>query len=67
MQGQVKDANDVVFGDLNYANFSRDASCAYVYAEPQAGTFTPNFIWVTVRVYYSGGEMVVMNRLISEQ
>jgi prepilin-type N-terminal cleavage/methylation domain-containing protein len=66
-QGQVKDANGVVFSDLNYANFSRDASCAYVYVEPQSAPFAaPNFIWATVRVYYSGGEMVVINRLISE-
>ncbi len=66
-QGQVKDANDVVFSDLNYANFSRDANCAYVYPEPQSAPFAaPNFIWVTVRVYYSGGEMVVIDRLVSE-
>jgi prepilin-type N-terminal cleavage/methylation domain-containing protein len=67
IQGEVKDANGVVFSDLNYANFSRDASCAYVYVEPQSAPFAaPNFIWATVRVYYSGGEMVVINRLISE-
>jgi prepilin-type N-terminal cleavage/methylation domain-containing protein len=66
-QGQVKDANGVVFSDLNYTNFSRDASCAYVYVEPQSAPFAaPNFIWATVRVYYSGGEMVIVNRLISE-
>ncbi len=66
-QGQVRDANGVVFSDLNYANFSRDASCLYVYVEPQSAPFaTPNFIWATVRVYYSGGEMVIVNRLISE-
>lgn len=66
-QGQVKDANGVVFGDLNYANFSRDAICVYVYVEPQSPPFTaPNFIWTTVRVHYSSGEMVVINRLISE-
>ncbi|UCF43197.1 MAG: prepilin-type N-terminal cleavage/methylation domain-containing protein [Planctomycetota bacterium] len=66
-QGQVKDANDVVFSDSNYANFSRGASCAYVYVPPQSELFAaPNFIWVTVRVYYSGSEMAVINRLIGE-
>jgi prepilin-type N-terminal cleavage/methylation domain-containing protein len=66
-QGQVKDANDVVFSDSNYANFSRDASCAYVYVAPQSELFTPlNFIWATVRVYYGGSEMVIISRLISD-
>ena len=66
-QGQVKDANDVVFIDSNYANFSRDASCAYVYVAPQSELFTPlNFIWATVRVYYGGSEMVIISRLISD-
>ncbi len=66
-QGQVMDANDAIFSDSNYANFSRDASCTYVYVAPQSGLFpAPNFIWVTVRVYYSGSEMVIINRLISD-
>lgn len=66
-QGQVKDANGVVFSDLNYANFSRDASCAYVYVPPQSELLAPpNFILAMVRVYYSGSEMVVVNRLVHE-
>lgn len=66
-QGQVKDANGVVFSDLNYANFSRDASCVYVYVQPQSELFAgPNFILATVRVYYSGSEMAVINRLVHE-
>jgi len=65
-QGQVKDAGGAVFTDLNYARFSRDVSCEQVYVTQQAGTTTPNFIRVTVRVYYDGGEIAVINRLISE-
>ena len=65
-QGQVKDATGTVFTDLSYANFSRDASCAYVYVSPQSGSVEPNFILITVRVYYSGSRIVTLNRLICE-
>ena len=65
-QGQVKDATGTVFTDPSYANFSRDASCAYVYVPPQDGSVEPNFILITVRVYYSGRRIVTLNRLICE-
>lgn len=66
-QGQVKDATWTVFSDTNYSRFSRDVSCAYVYAPPQAGTVPANFIRVTVRVYSNGDEIAVENRLVSRQ
>jgi len=62
LQGQVKDATDAIFTDLNYANFSRDVSCEYVYFPQYSGT---EFILVTVKVYYSGREIVSLRRLIS--
>lgn len=65
-QGQIKDASGVVFGDSNYANFSRDVSSELVYVAQQDGTKAPNFIKATVRVYYAGREMAIINRLISE-
>ncbi|MHC4644387.1 MAG: type IV pilus modification PilV family protein [Planctomycetota bacterium] len=65
-EGQVKDSKGAVFTDLYYADFSRDASCAYVYASQQSGTAQPIFILATVRVSYRGGEVAVVNRLISK-
>lgn len=65
-QGQVKDAGDVVFTDLNYAMFSRDVSCDYVYVLQQAGTTAPNLISVTVWVYYDSKPVVTINRLVAE-
>jgi len=67
-QGQVKDATGVVFTDSNYANFSRNVSCVCVYVPQESGTVQtvqPKFIRVTVNVYYSGKQIVSMNRLIS--
>ncbi len=66
--GQVKDASGAVFTDSNYARFSRDVSCVYVTVpqQPPLEESQCNFIRVTVRVYYDGGEIAVINRLISE-
>ena len=65
-QGQVKDAGGVVFTDSNYAMFSRDSTCDYVYVPQESGTGVTKFILVTVRVYYSGKEIAIINRLVSE-
>ena len=65
-KGQVKDAIGLVFGDSNYANFSRNVSCGYVYVQQQSGTASPNFIRVTVHVFYDGREIAMVDRLISE-
>jgi len=66
-QGQVKDAAGAVFTDSNYSNFSRNVSCALVYVPQESGTTEPKiFILVTVRVYYSGKQIAVINRLISK-
>jgi prepilin-type N-terminal cleavage/methylation domain-containing protein len=65
-QGQVKDAGGVVFTDSNYAMFSRDSVSDYVYVPQESGTGIAKFILVTVRAYYSGKEIAVINRLVSE-
>ncbi len=65
-QGQVKDAADVVFTDSNYANFSRDSSCAYFYVLQESETTESIFIRATVRVYYSGREIAIIDRLIAK-
>jgi len=65
-EGQVKDAGGTVFTDLNYANFSRDVSCNYVYVPQESGTMQAGFILATVRVHYNGIEVAVINRLISK-
>ena len=60
-QGQIKDDRGVVFTDSNYAKFSRGVNCE------QRTVEGAKFILVTVRVYYSGSEIAVVNRLISEK
>jgi len=65
-QGQVKDSAGIVFTGPTYANFSRDASCDYVYVPQQSGAGQANFIRVTVRVHYSGRPIAIINRLISK-
>lgn len=65
-QGQIKDATGTVFTDAYYAKFSRDVSCAYVYVPQQSGATAPNFIRVTVRVYYSERQIVSVSRLVAE-
>ena len=65
-QGQIKDAAGAVYSDLNYAKFSRDVSCDYVYVPQEAGDKESEFILATVRVYYNGGEIAIINRLISQ-
>ena len=64
-QGQLKDATGTVFSDLNYANFSRDVSCEYVYVPQESGVTAPNFIRVTVRMYYRGRQIVSIIRLVA--
>jgi len=65
-QGQVKDSAGSVFTDPTYANFSRSASCAYVYVPQQGGAYQPNFVRITVRVYYLGRPIVSINRLVAK-
>ena len=65
-QGQVKDADGVVFADGHYANFSRDASCEQVYVPQEGGMQYPIFIRATVRVYYSGRTIATVNRLVGK-
>ena len=65
-QGQVKDANGVVFVDPNYTRFSRDVSCQYLYVPQESGTEDPKYIRVTVQMYYDGKQIATINRLVSE-
>lgn len=64
-EGQLKDAGGAIFTDSNYAFFGRNVSCEYVYVPQESGTGEPEFILITVRVYYRGGEIAVISRLIS--
>jgi type II secretory pathway pseudopilin PulG len=65
-QGQVKDASEAVFTDLNYAKFSRGVTCAEVYVPQESGTGEKKFILATVQVNYEGKEIAIINRLISK-
>jgi prepilin-type N-terminal cleavage/methylation domain-containing protein len=62
---QVRDAGGLLLTDPQYANFSRDVGCEYVYVPQQGGATEPIFARVTVRVYYSGKQVANINRLIS--
>ena len=64
-QGQVKDVSGTVFTDSSYTNFSRDVSCEYVRVPQESETGEPKFIRATVQVYYSGAQIAIINRLIS--
>ncbi|MHC4558901.1 MAG: type IV pilus modification PilV family protein [Planctomycetota bacterium] len=65
-EGQVKNAGGVVFTDSNYARLSRNSICNYVYVPQESGTGVSKFILVTVRVFYSGKEIAIISRLVSE-
>ena len=65
-QGMMKDFNGDVYEDSKYDNFSRDVSCSYVYVPQESEAEEPKFILVVVRVYYSGKQIAIINRLISE-
>ena len=65
-QGQVRDASGIVFTDLNYANFSRDVVCEYVYMPQESGDGELKFIRIIVRVHYSGREIAAISRLVSK-
>ncbi len=66
-QGHVKDVSGLDLPDPMYSAYSRDVSCAEAYVPQQIGPpFASNFRLVTVRVYYRGGLVVQVDRLISE-
>jgi prepilin-type N-terminal cleavage/methylation domain-containing protein len=54
------------FTDPMYTKFSRDATCEYVYVPQESGTGEAKFIRATVRAYYNGREVAIVNRLISK-
>jgi prepilin-type N-terminal cleavage/methylation domain-containing protein len=60
-QSQIRDAagNLLKDTDPSYANFSRTATCELWHGSDY-------FILVTVKVYYSGKQIAIINRLISE-
>ena len=64
--GQVRDADGTIFSDSLYAKFSRDVTCEYTYLSGQAGIVSPNFIKITVRVYYDGNKIAELVRLKSK-
>lgn len=66
VQGQVKDAGDVVFTDPMYANFSRQVACADVRVLQESDDLPSNFIRVSVHVGYQGREIATLYRLISK-
>jgi prepilin-type N-terminal cleavage/methylation domain-containing protein len=63
-EGQVKDAAGAVYTDSNYAKFSRDVSCEYVYVPQESGAGEPVFIRVTVQVRWNNRAYI--SRLVSK-
>ena len=53
------------YSDNSCANFSISSACQYVYLPQQSGISGPDFILVNVNVYYSGRELIQLNRLVS--
>ena len=62
--GDLKKSSGVVYSDSSYLGLSRESECSYVYVGQQSGLSSPDFILVTVRVYYKGRELIELNRLI---
>ena len=65
-QGAIRDVGGTVFADSNYVKLSRQATCEYVYMLQESGSANPQFILVTVKVYYSGKEIATVSQLVSE-
>jgi len=65
-QGDVTDMTGTVFTDSAYANYSRTADCVEVWVDQESSDEPPIFIWVKVKVYYRGTELVSISRLISK-
>ncbi len=65
-EGQIRNAAGGTYSDLNYAKFSREADCSYVYVPQEGGTTEPIFVRVTVRVNWNGENIVTINRLVSK-
>ena len=62
--GDLKKSSGVVYSDSSYLGLSRESECSYVYVAQQSGLSSPDFILVTVSVYYKGRELIELNRLI---
>lgn len=63
-EGDLEKSSGVVYSDSSYLGLSRESECSYVYVGQQSGLSSPDFILVTVRVYYKGRELIELNRLI---
>ncbi|MGA2915088.1 MAG: prepilin-type N-terminal cleavage/methylation domain-containing protein [Sedimentisphaerales bacterium] len=61
--GQIRDANGIIFSGSLYADLSRNADCNYVYMPQQTNFGTQNFLKITVRVYQNGLKLSEITRL----
>ncbi len=64
-QGYIMDAGGVVLPGTQYANFSRNSQCVYIYVPQESGTAPPKLILAKIQVFYKGRPVAVINRLIS--
>jgi hypothetical protein len=64
-EGGLKDFQGQLYNSSNYEGFSRDVSCDYVYVPQESGDKEAKYILITVRVYYQGGQITAIHKLIS--
>ena len=64
-KGQIEDAEGQVRTGAIYSNFSRSSVCEYVYVQQENEVAPPKYILATVRVYYKGGMLAEVRRLIT--
>ena len=64
--GHMKKFSGAEYTDSCYADFYRKVSCKSVYTAQQSIAVSPIFILVTVDVYYKGGKIMQLNRLVSK-
>ena len=64
-KGHVKNAAGIEFTNPLYANYSRSATCEYVYTPQQSGIAGTEFVLIKVSVSYNDIELANVTRLIS--
>ena len=65
-QGQVKDGAGAVFTDQAYAKYSRKVEATAVCVPQDAAAAGTSYIIVKVTVYYDGGQVAAVTRLVGK-
>ncbi|MHC4271252.1 MAG: type IV pilus modification PilV family protein [Planctomycetota bacterium] len=65
-EGGLKDFDGQLYSGSNYEHFNREVSCDYVYVPQESGDKEAKYILITVRVYYQGGQIAAIHKLLSK-